>query len=223
MTNRILVWDAPTRIFHWLFAACFAGAFLTADTERYRDVHVMLGCTMLGLIAFRLVWGVAGARYARFSSFAFGPASVWAYLKSLPTRAPMHFTGHNPAGAWAIYALLALGVLTSMSGYAAYNEIGGDALKELHEVFANAMLALVLIHIAAVLLSSFIHRENLVRAMLDGYKSGHAEQAAPRAPRVIGVMLLAGVISLWTMGPALLGQNRALPPEVAATHEAEDD
>jgi cytochrome b len=73
MSTRILVWDIPTRIFHWLLAASFAGAFLTAESERYRDVHVALGYLLLALIGFRVVWGLVGTRYARFRSFAFGP------------------------------------------------------------------------------------------------------------------------------------------------------
>ena len=95
---KILVWDLPTRLFHWLLAASFAGAFLTAESERYRDVHVLLGYTVLALLAFRLLWAFAGTRYARLSSFAFGPTAVMEYLKSLLRRRPIHYTGHNPAG-----------------------------------------------------------------------------------------------------------------------------
>jgi len=109
MANRILVWDVPTRVFHWLLAASFAGAFITADSEKWRDVHVALGYIMVALIAFRVVWGFVGTHYARFSSFAFGPGKVVAYLKSLLTRTPEHHVGHNPAGSWAVYGLLSLG------------------------------------------------------------------------------------------------------------------
>ena len=113
---------------------------LTAESERLRDVHVVLGYTMLGLVAFRLLWGVIGTRYARFGSFAFGPRSVLAYLKSLFTRSPQHHLGHNPAGSWAIYAMLALTVLAGATGYATYNDIGGGWMEEVHEAAANAML-----------------------------------------------------------------------------------
>lgn len=168
---KVLVWDVPTRAFHWLLALSFAGAFLTAESERYRDVHVMLGYTMLGLVAFRLVWGLVGSRYARFWSFAFGPRSVLTYLKSLFTRSPQHYLGHNPAGSWAIYALLALSVLAGASGYAAYNDIGGHWMEDVHEALANTLLGVVFVHLAGVLMSSMLHRENLVRSMLSGYKS----------------------------------------------------
>ena len=169
--SKVFVWDIPTRFFHWLLALSFAGAFVTAESERYRDVHVMLGYMVLGLVAFRLIWGFIGTRYARFWSFAYGPRSVLTYVKSLLTRSPQHYLGHNPAGSWAIYALLALSLLAGASGYAAYNDIGGHWMEDMHEALANLLLGLVFVHIAGVLVGSVLHRENLVRAMVTGYKS----------------------------------------------------
>lgn len=199
MTTRILVWDVPTRVFHWLLAGSFAGAFLTAESEMFRDVHVLLGYTMLGLIGFRLVWGLIGTRYARFSSFLFGPSKVVAYLKSLLTGSPQHYVGHNPAGSWAIYGLLLLGLLSGASGYAVYNQTGGEWLEELHEATANTMLALVVVHVAGVLVSSLLHRENLVHAMIYGYKNGEAGQGVRRAHWLIGAGLLTGAVALWSV------------------------
>jgi cytochrome b len=197
MTTRILVWDIPTRIFHWLLAGSFAGAFLTADSEMYRDVHVALGYLMLALIGFRLIWGLAGTRYARFRSFAFGPSRVLAYLKSLLRGSPQHYVGHNPAGSLVIYGLLLLGVLSGITGYAAYSDIGGDLTAELHETLANAMLVLVAVHVAGVVASSLLHRENLVRSMINGYKSGAAQQGIRRAHWLMGMLLLVGATALW--------------------------
>jgi cytochrome b len=168
--RRIRVWDVPVRAFHWLLVITFAGAFLTAESERFRDVHVVLGYAVLGLLAFRLLWAVVGTRYARLSSFAYGPRAVLAYLRSLATLRPQHYVGHNPAGSWVIYLLVVLGLVTGAAGYATYNDVGGEWLEELHEGTANAMLALVFIHIAGVLVSSLLHRENLVKSMLTGYK-----------------------------------------------------
>jgi len=197
MTTRILVWDFPTRIFHWLLAASFAGAFLTAESERYRDVHVALGYLMLALIGFRFVWGLVGTRYARFRSFAFGPSRVLSYLGSLLRGSPEHYVGHNPAGSWVIYGLLLLGMLTGVTGYATYSDLGGEAFEELHEVFASAMLALVALHIAGVIVSSLLHRENLVRSMISGYKPGEAAQGIRSARWLIGSLLAAGAAVLW--------------------------
>ena len=101
--SSTLVWDLPVRLFHWLLVLCFAGAWLTAESEHWRLVHVTLGYTMAALVAFRIVWGLLGTRYARFSSFVRGPSAVLAYLRSLSGPKPEHHTGHNPAGACLLY------------------------------------------------------------------------------------------------------------------------
>lgn len=195
MLKRILVWDIPTRVFHWTLALSFAGAFLTAETERYRDIHVALGYLMLGLIVFRLVWGFAGTRYARFASFLFKPAQVVDYLRSLLARQPEHFVGHNPAGGLAIFLLLGLGLTTAVSGVLLYQEIWGEAFEELHEGAANFMLAVVFIHIAGVAVSSLLHHENLVRSMFTGYKNATPEAGIARSYTWLGVIMLATIIT----------------------------
>jgi cytochrome b len=214
--SKVLVWDVPTRAFHWLLALSFTGAFLTAESERYRDVHVLLGYTVLGLVAFRLLWGIVGTRYARFGAFAYGPRSVLTYVKSLFTRVPQHYVGHNPAGSWAIYGLLALAVLAGASGYATYNDIGGKGMEDVHEALANAFLALVFVHIAGVVLSSILHRENLVRSMIDGRKPGTPGQGIRYRHRLIGAVLVAAVGALWIAGPdSLPGMWNAPGPSAA--------
>jgi len=196
-TSRILVWDLPVRIFHWLLAASFAGAFLTAESERWRDVHVMLGYTMLVLVVFRIVWGFIGTRHARFSGFAYGPSRVLAYLRSLAARAPAHYTGHNPAGSWAIHALLALTIAAGATGLALYNDVGGRWLEHLHEFMANSMLAMVVVHVAGVVGGSLLHRENLVRSMITGYKAGPPADAIDTPRRIAAALLAAVVVGLW--------------------------
>lgn len=196
--TRILVWDVPVRIVHWLLAISFTGAFVTAESERWRDVHVALGYTVLGLLVFRLVWGFAGSRYARLRSFWFGPRAVFAYLRSLLNFRPMRYVGHNPAGSWAIYALVTLGLVTGVSGHAYFNDIGGEWLEAIHEGAANAMLVLVFVHIAGVAVSSFLHRENLVKAMVTGYKSGRPDEGIRSARWLTGLALVVVVASLWT-------------------------
>ena len=214
--KRILVWDLPTRAFHWLLAVSFAGAFLTAESERYRDIHVTLGYTMLGLIAFRLVWGLVGTRYARFSSFPLSLRRVVSYFRSLLTRSPQHYAGHNPAGSWAIYAMLAMAILVGATGYAAYNEIGGEWLAELHEGTASAMLGLVLIHIGGVLLSSLIHRENLVEAMLSGYKQGRLRDGIRTKHAFVAAALLLATLGYWGGGADLLPAPWGGAPDTAS-------
>jgi cytochrome b len=194
---RILVWDLPTRVFHWLLALSFAGAYLTAESERWRLVHVTLGYTVGGLLVFRLLWGLVGTRHARFASFVRGPAAVLRYLRSLVAGRPEHHTGHNPAGALAIVALLALGGLLVLTGWSTYNDVGGEWLEDLHEGVAGVMLAVVGVHVGAVLLSSVLHHENLVRAMVSGRKQGAPQDGIRRAWRVLGVLLLLAVLAFW--------------------------
>jgi len=199
MKTRILVWDIPTRLFPWLLAGSFVGAFLTAESEYFRDLHVLFGYTLLGLIGFRLLWGIVGTRYARFTSFALRPTQLTAYLKSLFRRPPQHYIGHNPAGSWVIVGLLVLGLLSGLTGYATYNELGGEWLEELHEGTANAMLALVGVHVLGVLVSSLLHHENLVRAMITGYKLGEPGQGIGRMQWLLGAGLLSGMALLWSV------------------------
>ena len=197
---RILVWDLPLRVYHWSLAVSFAGAFLTAEAERYRDAHVLLGYTVLALLAFRLLWAFAGTRYARLSSFAFGPGAVVRYLKSLADGRPSRYVGHNPAGSWVIYALIVLGVAAGLAGHAiGAGGGGGEWMEDIHEGLANVMLALVVVHVGGVVASSFLHRENLVRAMLTGYKSGAPGEGIARTRRAVAIALVLGLISLWTV------------------------
>jgi cytochrome b len=195
--TRILVWDAPTRIFHWLLAASFTGAYLTSESERFRDIHLVLGYTLLGLIGFRLVWGLIGTRYARFRSFAFGPGQVMAYFRSLVAFAPKHYVGHNPVGSWAIYLILGLGLLCGITGYASEADIGGELLKEAHESIAAGMLAVVVVHVCGVIVSSLLHRENLIRSMISGYKSGLVAQGIRRAWWPVAIAIVAVVVGFW--------------------------
>jgi cytochrome b len=199
-TDRpILVWDLPVRLFHWMLVVAFAGAWLTAESERWRDVHVLLGYSLAGLIAFRLVWGVIGSRYARFGSFAAGPRSVWRYLRSLAGPQPEHHVGHNPAGGWAIFAIIGLALLTSVTGYMSYESIGGEFFAELHEGAATAMMLVAAVHVGGVLVSSVLHRENLVGAMFSGMKRGAPSDGIGRPRRIAGMLLLAGVVSFWVL------------------------
>jgi cytochrome b len=194
---RTLVWDAPVRVFHWLLVASFAAAYLTAESERWRLVHVTAGYTMAGLVAFRIVWGVVGTRHARFTDFVRGPRAILAYLKSLVSRHPEHHAGHNPAGALAIIGLLLLAAVTTASGWATYNEVAGDWLEEVHEAFANGMLLLVIVHVAAVVLSSWLHRENLVGAMIHGRKPAPPREGIRSAWRSVAALMLVAVLGFW--------------------------
>ena len=195
----ILVWDAPVRVFHWLLVLSFAGAYITAESERWRLVHVTLGYTVGGLVAFRVLWGLFGTRHARFAGFVRGPRAVWAYLMSMLRLQPEHHTGHNPAGAAAIVAMLLLAAVTVGCGYAVYEDLGGEWLEEVHETAANLMLAVAGVHVVGVLLGSWLHRENLVRAMVTGRKAGAEGESIRRAWVALAAVLLAAVLGYWAL------------------------
>lgn len=170
-SEKVFVWDLPTRLFHWSLATSFVVTFVTQESEHWRNVHVMAGYVMAGLIAFRLLWGFIGSQHARFADFWPTLENLKTYLGSLLTRHPKHYVGHNPAGALAIFALLGLGVAASGSGWLTYQDIGDHFMEELHEVTANGMLVVVGIHVLGVIVTSKMHGENLVRAMITGWKS----------------------------------------------------
>lgn len=198
MAQRIIVWDLATRIFHWSLVTSFFGAYLSADSD-YRVLHVMFGYTILGLIGFRLLWGFVGPRYSRFKDFVRGPLAIFRYMKSLLSRHPEHYVGHNPAGAIAIVLLLFLGILVCASGLLSYDERWEDSLKSFHALLSNFMLAIVFVHIVAAIASGFLHHENLVLSMITGYKEGAAGQSIAGKWPWAGLALAAAIASFWML------------------------
>jgi cytochrome b len=188
--SKILVWDWPIRVFHWSLAICIFIAYFTGESERFSVLHQTLGYAAAGLLAFRLVWGFTGTRYARFSEFITGPSDVFNYLKSIRNGHAEHYTGHNPVGGLAVFILIALAVITS---FTAWSIADGDAqgwLEELHELSANTLMTVVAFHITGVVFSSRLHKENLVLAMLTGYKTGKTHMAIANSWRWLAVLLI---------------------------------
>jgi cytochrome b len=218
--DRVKVWDLPTRLFHWLLAGSFAVAWLTHEHDRWLDVHVFAGYLFSGLLLFRLAWGFAGGHYARFRAFGCRWREARGYvLAVLRGRAQRHL-GHNPAGAWAIFLMLALGIAVSVSGFLV---LGGEerhgplagwvsfptaaVFREAHEITAFAMLVLVAVHIMGVAFESWRHRENLVAAMITGNKRGRG--IATRTYSHVGAVMLVAVLA--AAGIQFAGYARATP------------
>lgn len=246
-----LVWDVPTRVFHWALAASFVGAYLLAGEDGARTYHVMFGYTVAGLLVFRLVWGLVGSRHARFRDFAYGPRAAVAYFGDLVRGRARDYQGHNPAGSWAVYALLALAAATALTGWLNYNQVAGETFEDVHEVLANAWLVMVVVHVAGVIVASLAHRRNLVVAMITGRRSsgrvteggaaaGESRPArgpSPSGPRwALGLALAAAVLGFWSWGVTTGGgsllagaegaaeqRGQAEHGDAARLHEDEDD
>jgi len=193
--NTVRVWDISVRIFHWSLVVSFMIAYVTG--EELDLVHAYAGYIVLGLLCYRVVWGVIGSRYARFSSFLFSPAETMGYIRDVLGGKAKRYIGHNPAGSVMVFVLLVslfIAVLTGLELYAiegkgplANNAItvvgtalanghenggiaGEEFWEELHEFASNFTLVMVFIHILGVLFSSKLHKENLVKAMVTGRK-----------------------------------------------------
>jgi cytochrome b len=197
MTQRILVWDVPTRAFHWLQALSFGAAYLTAFSERLRNYHTALGYILLGLLVFRLVWGFIGTRYARFGSFLFNPRDIVVYLLSMFKGKASHYLGHNPAGSVSVWLLLALGMFICVTGVFALQDDASDLVVDLHGLATDVMLGVIVLHVIGVLISSILHRENLVHSMVTGYKTAESDEGIRSTYSWLGLLMVAAVIIFW--------------------------
>lgn len=209
--------DAPTRMFHWLFALSFAGAWLTGDAERWRALHVVLGYTLAGLLAFRIVYGLVGPRQARlsltFRRLAGGAGWVRTAVASRLSGVDWR-RGQNLLTPLAIVLMLALVVPITLSGYATFHEWSdGEWLEEIHEFFANAALLVVFAHLALIAVLSLLRRQNQALPMLTGRLPGRGPDLAPKNRVGLALLMLAAVLAYgsweWQQAP-----NGLLPSKV---------
>ena len=190
LRQLILVWDMPVRVFHWLLVICFAGAWLTSESERLAMIHYAFGYTACLLVLIRLIWGLIGTRYARFSQFLKSPRVVLTHFTDMLKGHRHHDVGHNPAGGLVMVALMLLILLIGFTGYLTMKEFLGDFVSEIHEAVASLALGLVILHIFAAIAMSVIEKQNLAKAMLTGKKIGLPEQAIRYPQYFIGTAIL---------------------------------
>jgi cytochrome b len=166
----VAVWDPLVRLFHWSIVASFAVAWFSA--ARWDDPHEWAGYAAALLVAFRMFWGLAGTRHARFSDFVRPPSAVISYLRDISISREARYLGHNPAGGAMILALLAAMALPAFTGWLETTDAyyGVAWVQDAHSYVAHGMLSLATVHVGGVILASFRHRENLVRAMITGLK-----------------------------------------------------
>lgn len=189
--ERVKVWDLPLRLFHWTLVVAIAVAFFSSEEDSVlNNWHVLSGWVAAVLLVFRLVWGFVGGEHSRFSDFI-RPSRIPHHVASLARGKREPSLGHNPLGAVAVVVLLALTAVTVWTG-----AFGGEAAEELHEVIAWVLLAMVALHVVAVIVMSLLERENLVRAMVSGDKaiSRHPGAVDARSPSAVAWLLAATVV-----------------------------
>lgn len=205
MASTVRVWDLPTRIFHWALVACVLGLLGTAWAPgSWVEVHAKLGYATLALLLFRIVWGLVGGRWSRFASFLYSPGSTLAYLRG--RGHPDHLVGHNPLGALSVFAMLLVLLAQVGTGLVSDNEESftgplnrfvsnatGLAATWYHKAIGQwLVVALVVVHVGAILFYLLRKHENLVRPMVRGDKDaapGTASSADAAAQRVLALGL----------------------------------
>jgi cytochrome b len=183
--KTIRVWDLFVRLFHWTLVLGFATAFVSGEFH-YPQVHALAGYTLCLLLVARIYWGFKGSEYARFRSFLFSINETLAYVKSLSSKHPKHYFGHNPAGSLMVFALLAMVLLLVVTGLVilaaidfegpliflanALSDETSYAFLDLHKLLPFIALGMVVLHLGGVVSGTIQHKENLVRAMITGNK-----------------------------------------------------
>jgi cytochrome b len=193
--RQVLVYDFPTRVFHWLFAGFFITAFaisnLVDDESARFSLHMLAGLGMVFVVGLRLVWSLVGTRHARLTDLALNPMQLVAYFKGMFTGAGRRWIGHNPASSWAAVTMVGLAIGLGTTGYLMATGGENDSIKEIHELMANAFLVVVLLHIAGVVLHVLKHRDGLQTSMVTGRKQALSDnQEAVRAVPVAGWALI---------------------------------
>jgi cytochrome b len=205
--QTIMVWDLPTRLFHWILVALMVAQWWTAEQSSTMDYHVWGGYAVLTLVLFRLIWGFVGSETVLFSDFVRGPGAALAYARTLLRGETPHYLGHNPMGGWSIVALLTLLLIQAVTGLFANDDImiegplyawvskdTSDWLTSIHHWNFNLLLAMIAIHLSAVFFYLLVKRENLIHPMLSGRKHLPPEQinhAPNMANPWLGLAILA--------------------------------
>ena len=166
----VKVWDLFVRVFHWLLVALFALAWYSGGI--WDQPHLAAGYFVLALVVARIVWGFVGSRYARFSNFIYGPRVTLRYMADMVRMRAPRYLGHNPAGGAMVITLLATLIVLCISGVMMTTDAfwGEKWVNSLHAVASTTALVLVGLHVGGVILASIEHGENLVRAMITGWK-----------------------------------------------------
>lgn len=196
--ERQLVYDLPTRIFHWLFAAFFLTAFVIAkvvdDDSPVFSYHSLMGLTIGFLVLLRIVWGFVGTQHARFTNFALRPNDLVGYFKNILSGKKKRWAGHNPASSWAAILMMIMAIGLGVTGYLMTSGGDKETFEDLHELLANGFIILVVLHIAGIALYSLRYKEMIGLSMIDGKKASVPMDQTITSSRPGMGILFAGLI-----------------------------
>jgi len=240
MKKTILIYDLPTRAFHWIFALLILLAATIAQTIDDDDgrfgYHMLCGMTLFLLVVLRLLWGFVGTHYARFSSFALKPTDAVNYAKNVLNPNAHVWSGHNPASSWAALAMMGLVLLLGMTGFGMVTGSDKFVLKDVHEILAYGLMVLIGLHLGGLLLHSLVYRDELMTSMVSGNKllplaSSSDRKIKSHGPVAVAMALVvAGFLyHLWSQYHVesgilnLFGDNLQLIEDVEDSEESETD
>lgn len=189
--------DAPTRAFHWLLALCFIGAYVTSESERWRLIHITLGYTALGLVAFRLLWSLLGPRPVRWQTWRSRMQAAAMQLRDWRHSSLKWSAKLVAMNTVAILTLILVVTMVVATGVALDQEWWGDALEDVHEVLGNSLLLIVLTHIGLVLLSAWVKAGLPWQAMVSGRAPGRGADLVSTPRRWLALLLMAAVAGFW--------------------------
>ncbi|MDD5403030.1 MAG: cytochrome b/b6 domain-containing protein [Sulfuricella sp.] len=187
--NKIYVWDLPTRLFHWTLLGLVVFQWASAEIGGdLMDYHLLTGYAIAALVVFRVAWGFAGNRYARFGNFLRGVGPTIEYARAMRAKTAPRYLGHNPLGGWMVLALLGTLAIQVTTGLFANDDVmtegplrhlvsdrASSLLTEVHGLVFNLLVALVALHVVAVYAHRIFKKEDLIRPMLTGYKQADDE------------------------------------------------
>ncbi|GAA0853215.1 cytochrome b/b6 domain-containing protein [Aliiglaciecola litoralis] len=203
--NKILVWDLPVRLFHWLLVGAIVAQWVTAELlDDAMDWHFYIGYFTLGLILFRLIWGFVGPRYSRFSQFLVSPKAYWQYLKSLRNPQKHHYVGHNPLGGLLVPLVIIVIGIQTVSGLFATDDVLHSGpyismvsaevqalLNEIHHTTFDIITVIIVVHLVAILWHKFIAKHHIIKAMFTGKKQGEYNSGISSSNVLLAVLIAA--------------------------------
>jgi len=192
-----LVYDWPTRLFHWLFAGLFLFSFIIAKTVDDESIvftyHMLAGLLLGGIVLWRIIWGFIGSKYARFSEFRLNPWELKNYFLGVLSNSKKRWAGHNPVSSWAALVMLAFVLGLAMTGYLMTTG-RKETYEELHEFLANGFVIVAVLHVAGVALHSVRHQDAIALSMVDGKKVNFEDMQPIASPRPFASLLLVALV-----------------------------